>query len=95
MTVYQLLYDASIYFISHSCSATSGQKVCTSIFTFGFIFGGCGAALFSLMLVLGAAFTVEYKRKPTRREELAALVVSHALLVGYGIPAAHIGCVFS
>ena len=93
MTVYQLMYDASIYFISHSCSATSGNHVCTSIFTFGFIYGGCGAALFSLILVLGAAFTVEFKRKPTRKEELVVLVVSHALLIAYGIPAAHIGYV--
>ena len=57
---------------------------CT-IAVFGFGIGGYGSAIWSLMMVVAAAFTVEMGRKPSYREEIIALVSTNVLILPHCI----------
>jgi len=86
MTVCQMTYDISIFPILHACSAKSGNGFCTGLFSFGYSFGGAGAAVWSLYLILLAMFTVQAGRQPTQKEQLWVTLGSFFILACYGVP---------
>ena len=63
------------------CAPSSGRSVCATIFAAGFTFGGYGAALWSLMLLLVADLAAEKSWLPSRREAIVAVVVVHLLML--------------
>lgn len=86
LTVYQMMYDTAIIPFAHICTPSHGNSLCTANSVAGFVIGGCGAAGFSLLIVLGACFTVEFNRKLTNFEEMTTMIFMHVLMVAYAIP---------
>jgi len=93
MTIYQTIADYCTQVFATKCGginavhwgSISGDvqpqgalPVDCAIGAAGLIIGGYGSAVWSLMLVIAAAFTVEMGRKPTHREEIAAFVAGES-----------------
>jgi membrane-bound acyltransferase YfiQ involved in biofilm formation len=55
------------------------------ISTGGVFWGGAGSSIWSIMLLLGAMFTIKYSRQPTSLEQRVAGVVVNALLAGFSV----------
>jgi hypothetical protein len=86
LTLYQSMYDSSIIPFAKICTSGSGNSECIANSVVGFVYGGTGAASFSLLLIIGALFTIEYQRKTTFYEELIIFGIIHVLLIAYSIP---------
>ena len=93
MTFLQLLYEiAAANYIADTLAVpftkgaglghTSTSRV---VITGLLLLGGVGSSVWSMMLLFGALFTVQYSRQPTHKEQVIACVVVNALLVGYTI----------
>ena len=91
MTLYQGIYDYALLPVDGRCGAPSGKHFCTAFYTFCFVVPGYGAALWSIMLLIAALFTVEMGRKPTYREEIGAFVFVHVLMFSYFWPITRAG----
>jgi hypothetical protein len=86
MTVCQMTYDISIFPILHACSSKSGNKLCTAVFSAGYSFGGAGAAVWSMYLIVCAIFTVETRRPPSAKEQFYTALGTNVALGVYAIP---------
>ena len=86
MTICQLLYDASLIPIIFTCAASTERRVCTGISSIGFSVGGSGAAIWSIIILASAVYTIEWQRKPSSHDQKKIFVVVTLILIGYGIP---------
>ena len=86
MTVCQMTYDISIFPILHACSSRSGNKLCTAVFSAGYSFGGAGAAVWSMYLIILAIFTIEMGRQPSAKEQFYTALVTNLVLGAFAIP---------
>jgi len=75
MTFSQLLYDLAIPF------RLSAQWIEYA----GIIFGGMGASMWSLMILVTAIYTVRMRKSPTRRQQLLAFIMVTSLVTAYTI----------
>jgi len=91
LTVYQLMYDSAIIPFAHKCtpgsqSPHSDHQICAANSVAGTFYGGCGTAMFSLLLIAGALLTVEFNRRPTKCEEVLTFVFVQILMIAYIVP---------
>ena len=86
MTLYQMIYDTSLVPVIQFCPPRSGEHICTSVVTAGFVFGGLGAATFSWILLALATFTIDSGRELTAKEQNIVVIGVHFFLIIYTIP---------
>jgi hypothetical protein len=89
-TIYQFTYDSSLAF-SYICKPEKGASVshrlCTGmLFVGGFTFGGFGAALFSMMILVSATFVVLRNHEPTQRQQYIASGLVHLFMISWAVP---------
>jgi len=89
MTLFQLLYeifDPLRFEVAHSGGYASGESSTLRVLTIGSLFlGGVGSSAWSLIMLLGALFTVLKHRQPSTHEQIYAFVVVNSLLLGFAI----------
>ena len=88
LTLGQFLYESATPLTSEVCSPLSDNPTCTSI-DFGFLaLGGCGASLWSFLMICAVIFTVETRRHPAAREWNIMVIIFNCALIAFAIPLA-------
>ncbi len=90
MTFHQMIYDASLA-LGFPCAPSTPYQTCTSIHVGGFVYGGLGAALFSLMIIVATTYVVEFSKQPSPKQTYIAFAIVYAIILGWTIAYAHGG----
>jgi len=89
LTSFQLIYeifDPLRFEVSPAYNA-DGNSATLRVATIGLLMvSGIGVSMWSLMMLIGAAFTVQYHRLPTRGEQLVSFLCINTLLIAFAIP---------
>jgi hypothetical protein len=95
LTTYQFMYDASLA-LGYECGPTSSgaRRYCTSLWMIGWTFGGFGAALWSLIILIVAARTIISKTEPTKGQQYIVFALAHLFMIAWAVPYARGGLVF-
>ena len=84
MTFHQLVYDVALT-LNYPCGPSTGNYACVSVFAGGFTFGGIGAAVWALMIIVATTFMIEFGRQPTEKERNITLVLTQLFIIAWGV----------
>ena len=84
LTFHQTIYDMALNF-TYICGPATGKKTCHMLHTFGYTFGGIGAASYAFLLIAATTFMVQYARQPTQFEQNAMFVILEALILTWAV----------
>ncbi len=90
MTIHQMVFDASLA-LGIPCSPSTTFQTCTSIYSSTLVFGGVGASIWALMILVATAFVIEFGRQPAQRQLYIACAMVYLILIGSTIPCAIYG----
>ena len=88
MTIYQLLFElGAAMFTDVGNPFNNGPNgTATAAAVSALVLGGCGASMWSLLLLVAAMCTVQFGRGPRLKEEITTSVLVNVCLVGFTIP---------
>ena len=85
MTFHQMIFDIALL-LGLPCSPSSLHHTCTSVYVGGFVFGGIGASVFALMILVTTAFVIEYNKQPTPKQVYWSCSLLYVFIIGWTIP---------